>query len=320
MRMVKIFSLMIATLFLAFPVFAQQSDPAPADGSDVAKERKTEVYEERKPAKSNLPLNFYGRNGLIFTSSTHVLEYKDVELGLGYTYESSKDPKYTKQVGAYNMAVGLPNHFMLYAHVPYIFTDLEYGEKYNALKLRVRDFSVKEKNGFGTVEGGFQWAFFMQDRFLPGMAAGLSFMAPTGDYTQHLSDVKYYGFKANLAMSMEIFDLFFTDYAFAILADGSLVFRDVGIEGREYEEKHGLIHAGMIFPLHPRNFINLILEYDGILMKGTTNEEDLNGLVMGLRFITNRIGVTAGAEYIFNEPEDLENLWRFTGVASYRFW
>ncbi len=319
MRKILIFSLMLMMLLPVYPLFAQEDDPVQEEGNDDEKS-KEEVYKERKPAKSNLPLNFHGKNGLLFTSSTHVLEFKDVEIGFGYIYESSKDPEYTSHIGAYNMAVGLPAHFMLYAHVPYIFTDLEYGERINALNLKVRDFSIKEKNSFGSVEGGFQWAFFMQDRFLPGMAAGLSFIAPTGDYTQHMSEVKYFGFKANFAMSLEIIDLFFTDYAFAIMADGSVVFRDLGVEGQEYEEKHGLIHAGMIFPISPRNFLNLILEYDGILMKGTTNEEDLNGFVMGLRFITNRLGITAGAEYMFKEAEDMEDSMRFAGCASYRFW
>lgn len=309
---------LVIALLLAAPVVFAQEETEP-DNADAKDQEKSET-KERKPAKSNLPLNFYGRSGLLLTTATHVLEFKDVEPALAYMYESSSDPQYTKQVYAVNLAVGLPAHFMLYAHAPIIMTDLHWGERYNAINVKVRSFSQESKTGFGSLEGGFQWAFFMQDRFLPGMAAGISFLAPTGDYTQRISEVKHYGFKVNMAMSLEIIDMFFTEYAYAIFADASLVFRDPWVDGREYEEKHGEVHAGMLFPLHPRNFINLILEYDGLLMRGTTNEDDHNGALGGLRFITSRIGVTAGGEYLFKEAEDMESAWRVIASGSYRFW
>ena len=320
MRMRTLLVLMLLTGLVLFGTEAigQESDTEgepPSADQPAAKQVK-----EKKPAKSNLPLNFYGRSGLLLTSSTHVLEFKDVEPAIGYMYESSSDPQYTTQTYAANLAVGLPRHVMLYAHVPIIMTDLHWGERFNAINVRVRDFSQKSKTDFGSVEGGFQWAFFMQDRFLPGMAAGLSFLAPTGDYTQHLSEVKTYGFKVNLTMGLEIMDLFFTEYAFAIFADGSAVFRDLYIEDREYEEKYGIVRAGMLFPIAPRNFLNLLLEYDGKLMSGTTNRDDHNGFVVGLRFITNRIGVSAGGEYLLKEAEDMGDAFRIIGTGSYRFW
>lgn len=321
MRKFLVACLLLGLALFAVPAMGQEAgETGDKTAATPAPEKKEPQEKQKKPAISNLPLNFYGRNGLLFTSSTHVLDFKDVEPALGYMYENSEKPKYVTQTWALNVALGLPGHVELFAHVPYIVTNLQYGERFNELLVRVRSFSQKQQSGLGSIEGGFQWAFFMQDRFLPGMAVGLSYLAPTGDYTQHMSEVKYFGGKINLAMSLEIIDLFFTEYAFAIFADGSLVLNDVGIKNRQYEEKHGLVRAGILLPLHPRNFINLILEYDGKLMLGTANDNDINGVVGGLRFITNQIGVTAGAEYLFKEAEDMDNAWRFTGVGSFRFW
>lgn len=308
-------------LFSAMPVLGAEKDDQPKEAKNAFSVKKApkEVV-EKKPPVSNLPLNFYGRNGLIFTTSTHVLDYKDVEPGVGYMYEQGSDPKYTTQTIAVNVAAGLPHNFMVFLHAPIIITDLHYTERFTKYNQKVRDFEQKDKSGLGSIETGFQWAFFMQDRFLPGMSAGISLLAPTGDYTQQMSEVKYYGTKLNFAMSLEILDLFFTDYVFAILADGSLVLNDMGIDDQEYEEKHGEVHVGMIFPVHPRNFINLIFEYEGILLKGTTNEEDINGFLGGLRFNMSQFGVTAGAEYLNRQVSDMDNTIRYMGTGSFRFW
>ena len=328
--------LLIIVVFMVCPAvsFAQEDDANEETDDSAVTEEKDEKdnkdKKERKPAQSNLPLNFSGRHGLIFTSSTHTPDFKDVEPGFGYIYENSSDPKYYKHTIAANLSIGLPKRVMLYFHIPYIVTDLEYGKRRNALNQVETSYSNKEKNGLGTIEAGFQWAFFMQDKFLPGMAAGITILTPTGDYTQRLSTVKYYGFKVNLAMSLEIIDLFFTEYAFAILADGSFVFRDLGYRGDTsdarfgedgyYEEKNGEFHLGMLFPLDPRNFTNIILEYDGKYMMGTTHEEDYNGLIFGFRVITDNLGVTVGGEYLINEIEKLDYSWRAIGSLSYRFW
>jgi hypothetical protein len=305
---------------LLVPLSAVADDVFEYDRGTVTDEQSEE--EQTKKAVSNLPLNFYGRGGLLLTSSTRSLDLLDVEPGLAYIYEDSTDPEFTRQTMAFNVAFGIGGNVMLYAHIPYVMTDLHYGEGFNALGLKERQFSTEEQSGIGSVEAGVQWAFFMQDRFLPGMAIGATYIAPTGDYTQHLGQVKSYGFKANLAMSLEVIDLFFTEYAFAIFADASAVFRDLGLEvdGEKYEEKHGLIHTGLLFPLHPRNFVHFMLEYEGLMLNGRDNTDDENGALAGLRFTTDRIGVTAGAMYVFREAEDMDDSLRYMGTGSFRFW
>ena len=310
----------VTFILLACVLAVFSASPALAQDDDKAAEPEAAPQQESKPAKSNLPLNFYGRNGLFFANSTHVLDSLDVEPGVGYIYQSSAEPEYTSHTIAANVAFGLPKRVALHLHIPVVMTDLEYGERINAINVPVRDFSKKSKTDFGSIRGGVTWAFFQQDRFLPGMALDVTFIAPTGDYTQKISDVKYYGFDINFALSLEIIDLFFTDYAFAVFGDASLVLSDMLVEEQEYEEKHGVVHAGMLFPLHPRNFLNLIFEYEGVLMRGTTNDDDLSGFIGGFRFITNRIGVTAGAEYLITEAGDMDDAFRVIANGSYRFW
>jgi hypothetical protein len=198
-------------------------------------------------------------------------------------------------------------------------TDLKTRSYFNDFGVLKRRYSSNPEQGIGTVEGMFKWAFLQQHSFLPAFAMGLGGMAPGANYSQGGSDVKYYGAKVMLAMGLELNDLAFTDYAFAILADGTAVLRDVGVEDRAYEEKHGLVHGGMIFPLHPRNFLELILEYEGVLMYGTTNQQNINSVLGTLRFVTHHFNVTAGAKYSFKDDPDFGDTLTYLATFSYTY-
>ena len=120
-------------------------------------------------------------------------------------------------------------------------------------------------------------------------------------------------------MGVELNDLFFTDYCPALMADGALVIQDVGVgQDREYEEKHGEIHFGIVMPLAPRNYVTLIGEYEGILMKGITNEEDENSFLGALRFTTQHIHLSAGAQYTFIEARDMDERITYIFALSYK--
>jgi hypothetical protein len=279
-----------------------------------------------KPKINNLPFNMYGLSGLMVTTATRTLDPGSFEVGLGGIYEDSPNPKaqYYRGAGQLMMTVGMPSHFEFGLKVPYVFTDLDVtwrasrARRYEMIRFYDRD----PVSGLGSIEGMFKWGFVQQKNFLPAFALGFGGVAPGSTYIEGgggTGDVKTYGVKILLAMGLELNDLPFTDYAFAILADGVLYLRDVLIEDRDYEEKSGLVHAGMIFPLHPRNFLELMLEYEGELMRGTTNEQDINSVLLSLRFVHHHFNVSAGAKYSFKADPDFDDAFSYLGTFSYKY-
>jgi len=241
------------------------------------------------------------------------------EVGLGGTWEESSTPTYYRREAMLLGTVGIPGGLEFGFRVPYVMTDLVVEETFTNLGVLDRNYAQKDKTGIGSVEGMFKWGFVQQHNFLPAFAIGLGGIAPAGKYEDGLGDVKTYGAKVMLALGIELNDLAFTDYAFAVMGDGTLVLRDAWIDDQEYEEKSGLVHAGMIFPLHPRNFLELIIEYEGELQRGTTNEEDANALAPSLRFVVDHFNVSAGAKYTFKEDPDYGETWTFLGTFSYTY-
>lgn len=272
-----------------------------------------------KPKVNNLPFNLYGLSGLMLTTSTRTLRPGSFEVGLGGSWEQSATPDYYRREAAFLGLVGIPGGLEFGFRVPYVMTNLRTEKRFSILGVLDRTYYQEDNATVGSVEGMFKWGFVQQHNFLPAFAIGIGGVAPTGDFDVGTSDVKYFGAKGMLALGLELNDLAFTDYAFAIMGDGVFYLRDPWIQNQEYEEKSGLVHGGMIFPLHPRNFIELILEYEGELMRGTTNEEDRNSAGGSLRFVTHHFNLTLGAMYNFKEDPDFDNTVKAMGTFSYTY-
>lgn len=311
-----------AILTIAAPAWAQDEDEdedaAPASTTVEPAAPSGPQVQDAAPKVNNLPQNFKGMSGLFFTTSSRTLDPGTVEVGTAYLQQTNPDPDYTRTEYVFNAGVGIPGNFEFGLHIPYVESNLTIGERIDEFGRRERTFGQQNHAGMGSVEGMFKWGYAHPSLFLPPLALGLGGIAPGIAYDDGVSEVKSWGARVLIATGVEINDLFFTEYAFAIMADGQLVLRDLGVSGRDYEEKSGEVHLGMVFPLHPRNFVTLIVEYDGVLMRGTTNEEDRNGIVGALRFTTHHINVTAGAEQVYLEARDMDDETRFFANLSYK--
>ncbi len=315
--------LFVAFFFAAFlsnPLF-----PAPADAQDEdlytgGEERQVEVAPEEadKPRVNNLPQNFKGMTGLMFTTATRTQKPGTVELGVGYLAEMSQTPDFTRTTYAFNGTVGIPGHLEFGLHVPYVESNLTYGFTEDVFGQVVRQFSRGSQKGMGSTEGMLKIAVDQPSLFLPSLALGVGFIAPGDKHSQEISQVKQWGARALAAVGIEINDLFFTDYTFAVMADAAVVLQDLGVSGRDYEEKHGEFHVGLIFPVLPRNYGVLIGEYEGLLMRGTTNQDDENSFFGGARLTTNHIALTFGAQQVLVEVRDMEDRIRYVANFSYK--
>jgi len=310
------------TFFIAFCIVSMLlagSVPAQDEFDEVPADVTQGEVAAPKPKINNLPFNIYGLSGLMLTTSTRTLRPGSFEAGLGGSWEQSSTPDYYRREAAFLGGVGIPGGLEFGFRVPYVMTNLRMESRFTNLGVYERSYFQEDNAGVGSVEGMFKWGFVQQHNFLPAFALGLGGVAPTGDYDAGTSDVKYFGAKVMLALGLELNDLAFTDYAFAIMGDGVFYLRDPLIEDQEYEEKSGLVHGGMIFPLHPRNFLELMLEYEGELMRGTTNEQDRNSVAGSLRFVTHHFGVTLGGMYNLKEDPDFDNTVKAVGTFSYTY-
>jgi len=313
------FSALVMIFLCVAPTYAQEDDAVSSEESqDSGAGDKVLDVKEDKPKVNNLPQNFKGLTGLFFTTSTRVQNPGTTELGMAYLMELSATPEYKRTTYAFNGTIGIPGNLEFALHVPYVESNLNYGTRLDYLGQEVREFSRGDHKGMGSVEGLFKWAAYQQSLFLPAFALGLGFIAPGDEYEQNISQVKYFGARIMGAIGIEINDLFFTDYAFAFMMDGSLILQDVGTADRDYEEKHGETHIGMIFPILPRNYGMFIFEYEGILMRGTTNKDDENSVLAGLRFTTHHINLTGGAQTVLVESQDMEDRTRYFVNFSYK--
>jgi hypothetical protein len=313
--LVLVIVIFLLLLPAAFAV-AQESQDLEKAPSDVAQGQ----VAEPKPKINNLPFNMYGLSGLMVTTATRTLRPGSFEVGLAGSWEQSTRPVYYDREVDFLAAVGIPGGLEFGLKAPYVMTDLKYALVRNFYTNKVTPTYLQSAaSGLGSIEGMLKWGFVQQHQFLPAFAVGVGFIAPGSDYQQGISQVKVYGAKITFAMGLELNDLAFTDYAFAILADGTLVLRDVDVDRHAYEEKHGLVHGGLIFPLHPRNFLELLIEYEGQLLAGTTNDKDINSIVATLRFVTNHFNVTAGARYNFKQDPAFDNSITYIANFSYTY-
>ncbi len=324
---VGVFLFILCCLAVVAPalVAAQQDQQAPPPAATptppqgLPEDVVTPNTPKPKPKINNLPFNMYGLTGLMVTTATRTLKPGSFEVGLGGSWEDSLQPAYYRRELAFLGTVGMPAGFEFGLRVPYVMTDLVTIPRFNALGTLVNTYGRSATAGVGSVEGMFKWGFVEQKQFLPAFAVGLGGIAPGTSYSRQLGYVKYYGAKVLLAMGLEVNDLPYTDYAFAILADGELVLRDMGVDNRNYEEKHGMVHGGMVFPLMPRNFLQLNLEYEGVLMLGTNNNQDTNAILGTLRFVLDHFSGTAGAKYTFKSDPDFGDTLSWVATASYTY-
>jgi hypothetical protein len=311
--------LVVFFLFLAVALAAAQ------DNNEFEK-MPTDVQQGQiaapKPKVNNLPFNVYGLSGLMVTTATRTLVPGSFEVGLAGEYLNASRPHYYDGLYSFLFGVGIPGGLEFGLRVPYEMTNLlitphrsrYFNEPYDT-------YSKSAAAGLASVEGMFKWGFVQQHNFLPAFSLGVGGIAPTNNYSQFLddNDVHTYGLKVQLAMGLELNDLGFTDYAFAILADGTLVLRDIGVDNHKYEEKHGLVHGGMIFPLHPRNFLELLLEYEGDLMRGTANDQNIENVIASLRFVHYHFNVTAGVKFSFWQNPDFADQLTYMATFSYTY-
>lgn len=264
---------------------------------------------------SHLPLTFTGNPGLLYTASTRTVKYLHGAAGIAGVYHfSSGVPEYRQTAGALNLVFGFPKQCDISVHLPYLHQDFK-----ERLSIRAPGITIPKgvEQGLGDLIAWFRWGILHKINFLPALALGAGYMAPTGDYRNLLGSVKNYGLRFSVAASLEMNHFKFTDYALGLFFEGQLVLRDLFY--RDYEEKSGLINIGILLPVDRRNFFNFLVEYNGVFQQGWLNDLDNHAPLVGLRFVHKYFGLTAGYSYVFWTSSDWDDSQKVIATIGGRF-
>jgi hypothetical protein len=113
------------------------------------------------------------------------------------------------------------------------------------------------------------------------------------------------------------------DYFIGIYFEGQIVYSDLdpGAEPKPYAEKYGVFNAGLLFPLTDDRSLQAILEYNAVVKKDIPSvyEQDHKSLMPGLRYVTDRLNVSLGVQFMNREDPAFKNDLRYIGTLSYAF-
>ena len=293
-------------------VHAQSVVPDPDDPYVIEVSPETESTQDERI--SHLPLAFGGLSGLLVTASTRTVEYLHFAGGIAGEYRFNEDnPGFSIVTGAVNLAFGFPKRCELAVHVPYIIQEFDVPVEVNQPTTPIRQGRAE---GLGDIDVWLKYAILHRIHYLPSLALGVAFIAPSGDFPELAGSVYNYGFRLMFAASVELNDFDFTDYALGAFFEGQLVFRDL-FDG-DHEEKSGLINLGMLFPLDNRNYVSLLAEYNGAFHQGWLNDQDTHGFTGGFRFTMKWFGVTLGYSYVVQRASDWDDSHRAIATVGGR--
>ncbi len=262
-----------------------------------------------EPEFPRAPQSLSGSTGLLFTQSADTLPPGKVEVGLGSFHErSSKDPGYTAGEVAPMITFGLPGRLELIARTPYMYRYERADEKRSGL----REGSLALK-----------WRFLDRNSqlLLPSMAVALAYHFGAGNKTEPFRTVDSWGIEARLIASdiIETYPSVTDIYQFGIYLDGGIFIRDIG---GDFQEKHGRVDLGFLFPLSESREVQLILEGNGTVKSEFLLEESHIGFTAGIRYVTAQIHLTGGIQHRFiksTSQTESRSSDRFVFLTGYLF-
>jgi hypothetical protein len=262
----------------------------------------------------NRPPNVQGLTGLLVTNSAFTQPSGTFALGISIMTEDSKTPDYRVMQMPLTLTFGISRV-------------IEIGLKGKALATENVLGSGRER-GVGDSEILVKWRFIDQTETFPAVALGIGGMLPTGNEDKGLDEVVHWGAKVLALASSE--SRILDDSFLGLYLEAQAVFIDELVKGSSTPgaERYGTINVGMLFPLSSEGSLQAVVEYNQLLYKSnwhpilkgpTLNERNFNAFTPALRFVTERLNISIGAQLINKEQAGYDNTVRYIGTVSYTF-
>ncbi len=255
----------------------------------------------------NRPVNIQGLTGLIVANSAYTQPKGGFTIGLSGLGENSSTPNYSIAQGIFTATYGASDRIEVGLRAKMIVEGL--------------GSSSQRQTGAGDTDLLVKWRVTSQTDELPAVALGVGLILPTGDRDKGFSEAKHEGIRLMLIGAHE--KEMPGGIVLGFYADGQVVLIDQ-LErrtGNPYNDRYGIVNAGILVPLTESNQLQVILEYNLVTGKSvlTLGEEDYTAITPGLRYVTPRFNFTAGVQFLNKNIGGYSNDERYIATISYRF-
>ncbi len=287
-----IFSISLAVIDTAYSMSASSDD--------------REQYFNNPEIVVNRPVNIQGLTGLIITNSAYTQEKGAFTVGLSGLAENSRTPDFSIVQGIATATYGATDR-------------IELGLKAKMIATNLGSSSTRQ-TGVGDTDLLFKWRLTNQGKDLPAIAFGMGVTLPTGDKDKGFRECEHEVIKLMLIGSHE--QEMPGNIVLGLYVEGQVVLVDqLNKNSSNMDEKYGVINAGILLPIVENNRLQLILEYNLVTDKDipTLYEGNYTALTPGLRYVTPRLNITAGVQFLRKSDSLAGNDARYVGTISYRF-
>jgi len=255
----------------------------------------------------NRPANVQGLTGLIITNSAYTQPKGRIVAGLATIAENSKEPDFSIIQGIATITAGVTDR-------------IELGLRAQRVATNLGSPATREVDS-GDTDILFKWRISSQREMMPAIALGLGCTLPTGNASKGFQSAEHASARLMVIGTSE--QEMPGDYFIGIYFEGQIVYSDLdpGAEPKPYAEKYGVFNAGLLFPLTDDRSLQAIFEYNAVVKKDIPSvyEQDHKSLMPGLRYVTDRLNVSLGVQFMNREDPAFKNDLRYIGTLSYAF-
>jgi hypothetical protein len=281
----------------------------PAGKTDT-RDKENDLYSREIRAKEailviNRPPNIQGLTGLMVTNSAFTRPAGTLAVGGSAMIEDSGKPDYSVIQVPITLTFGITE-------------TIEAG-----FKAKYVNYGKNTEAGLGDTELAVKWRGQTHSSTFPELAVGMAGILPTASESKGLNDVKNWGVKVIALATSE------TSIASGSVLGIYLETQAVFIDGFSYgkktntQDRYGVINVGVLLPVSTNNRFQTMIELSDTLGKKRSRtalgEGDQMSITPALRYVTDTLSVTAGAQFLSKEAKGYEDTIRWVGTISYQF-
>jgi hypothetical protein len=287
-----------------------RGDNRPVAEQPVATDRKSDLYSREIRAEEvilviNRPPNIQGLTGLMVTNSAFTRPAGTLAVGASVMIEDSEEPNYSVIQTPITLTFGITD-------------TIEAG-----MKMKYVNYSKSKESGLGDSELAVKWRWKTHSPTSPELAVGLAGIIPTASDSKRLNDVTNWGVKFMVLASSET--RISSNSFLGLYLETQAVFIDGFSRGLTTgtQDRYGVINAGVLLPISTNNRFQAMLELNDTLGKRRARtlvaEGNQLGITPALRYVTDTLSVTAGAQFLRKDTKGYEDTIRWIGTLSYQF-
>jgi len=279
-------------------------------GKTDTRDKENDLYSREIRAQEailviNRPPNIQGLTGLLVMNSAFTRPAGTLAVGGSAMIEDSGKPDYSVIQTPITLTFGITE-------------TIEAG-----LKAKYVNYAKGTESGLGDTELAVKWRWQTHSTTFPELAIGMAGVLPTASESKGLNDVTNWGVKVMALATSE------TSIASGSVLGIYLETQAVFIDGFSYgkktntQDRYGVINVGVLLPVSTNNRFQAMIELSDTVGKKRSRtalgEGNYTSITPALRYVTDMLSVTAGAQFLLKDTKGYEDTIRWVGTISYQF-